>query len=162
MILVTGAGGKTGQAVIKALSKNNRKIRAFIHNAAKTEYIKSLGASEIMVGDLLDEEAVNRATKDVRAIYHICPNVHPNEIEIGHLMLDVARKNGAEHFVFHSVLHPQIEAMPHHWQKMQVEEKIFASGLAFTILQPTMYMQNILGYLDPIKRDGVYLRALRI
>jgi len=35
--------------------------------------------------------------------------------------------------------------MPHHWQKMRMEEALFTSGLDFTILQPCAYMQNILG-----------------
>jgi uncharacterized protein YbjT (DUF2867 family) len=60
-----------------------------------------------------------------------------------------------ERFVFHSVLHPQIEAMPHHWQKLRVEELLFESGLSFTVLQPTIYMQNILANWDQIK-NGVY------
>ena len=37
-------------------------------------------------------------------------------------------------------------SMPHHWLKMRVEEKLFASGLPFTILQPAAYMQNVLAY----------------
>ena len=34
--------------------------------------------------------------------------------------------------------------MPHHWQKMRMEEALFKSGMDFTILQPCAYMQNIL------------------
>ncbi len=59
-------------------------------------------------------------------------------------------------FVYHSVLHPQIEAMPHHWQKMRTEEMLFASGFDLTVLQPTAYMQNILGVWDGIVRDGAF------
>ena len=57
--------------------------------------------------------------------------------------------------IYHSVLHPQVSAMPHHWQKMQVEEMLFTSSLDFTILQPTAYMQNILGYRNSIN-SGIY------
>jgi uncharacterized protein YbjT (DUF2867 family) len=46
--------------------------------------------------------------------------------------------------------------MPHHWKKYQVEEKILESGLSFTILQPTAYMQNILNQWDSIMDQGVY------
>jgi uncharacterized protein YbjT (DUF2867 family) len=80
----------------------------------------------------------------------------PNEIEIGQLALDAARAAGVEHFVYHSVLHPQTEAMPHHWQKLRVEESILESGLPFTILQPAAYMQNVLAYRDRIVKEGVY------
>ena len=54
------------------------------------------------------------------------------------------------------MLHPQIEAMPHHWQKMRVEEMLFAAGFELTILQPAAYMQNILGAWRGIVEDGVF------
>ena len=65
-------------------------------------------------------------------------------------------KLGVDHFVYHSVLYPQIEAMPHHWLKMRVEELIIQSGLPFTILQPTAYMQNVQAYWKQITEDGIY------
>jgi NAD(P)H dehydrogenase (quinone) len=53
------------------------------------------------------------------------------------------------------VLHPQVEKMTHHWQKMRVEEMLFESGLPFTILQPAPYMQNLLGGWKSIIEVGV-------
>ena len=47
--------------------------------------------------------------------------------------------------------------MPHHWQKLRVEEEIFRSGLPFTVLQPCAYMQNVLAYLDDIATKGRYV-----
>jgi uncharacterized protein YbjT (DUF2867 family) len=61
-----------------------------------------------------------------------------------------------EHFAYHSVLHPQTETMPHHWQKLRVEEMLLASGLVFTILQPAAYMQNVLAHWKTICQEGVY------
>jgi NAD(P)H dehydrogenase (quinone) len=63
---------------------------------------------------------------------------------------------GVKRFVYHSVLHPQIEAMPHHWRKMRAEEMLFGLGLDLTILQPTAYMQNILGALPGIFAGGAF------
>jgi NAD(P)H dehydrogenase (quinone) len=54
------------------------------------------------------------------------------------------------------VLHPQIEAMPHHWQKMRVEEMLLASGFDLTVLRPTAYMQNIHNVWDGIIADGMF------
>ncbi len=54
------------------------------------------------------------------------------------------------------MLHPQIEAMPHHWAKLRVEEMLFSSGLDVTILQPTAYMQNSLAEWDRMVADGIY------
>ena len=53
------------------------------------------------------------------------------------------------------MLHPQTEAMPHHWQKLRVEERLFESGLRYTILQPTVYMQNLLAHWDLIAKQGI-------
>ncbi len=91
----------------------------------------------------------------VQSVYHICPNMSPDEVEIGKLVIDEARKAGVEHFVYHSVLHPQVEKMNHHWQKMRVEEMIVESGLSFTILQSASYMQNLLANWKSIVEDGV-------
>jgi uncharacterized protein YbjT (DUF2867 family) len=156
MILITGAGGKTGQAIIQALIKKGRRVRAFAYSSRHEAQLRKLGADEVILGDMLDPEAFKEAAKGIRAIYHICPNVHPNEVEIGINAIEAAKATGAERFLYHSVLHPQIEAMPHHWLKMRVEELIFTSGLPFTILQPTAYMQNILGQWDKIQESGVY------
>jgi uncharacterized protein YbjT (DUF2867 family) len=46
--------------------------------------------------------------------------------------------------------------MPHHWQKMRVEELLFTSGVPYTILQPAAYMQNVLANWDQIVNEGVY------
>lgn len=127
-----------------------------VRRAEQIASLEAIGAAEVILGDLLNESEVHQAVHDVKAIYHIAPNVSPHEVTIGERVITAARSAGVEHFVFHSVLHPQVEAMPHHWLKMRVEELLFASGLSFTILQPCAYMQNVLAYLDVIREQGVY------
>jgi NAD(P)H dehydrogenase (quinone) len=114
------------------------------------------GASEALVVDIHDRQAMQRAMSGATAVYHICPNVYPYEVEVGEIMLAAARTAGIERFVYHSVLHPQIKAMPHHWKKMRVEEMIFATGIDYTILQPAAYMQNVLAQWDVITEKGIY------
>lgn len=156
MILVSGAAGKTGRAVITALVARGQAVRALVHRDEQTQAVESLGAKEAIVGDMRDENALRRAARGVRAVYHICPNVNPDEISIGKGAITAARDAGVEQFVFHSVLHPQTEAMMHHWNKLRVEEALFESGLAYTILQPASYMQNVLGGWQAIVERGVY------
>jgi uncharacterized protein YbjT (DUF2867 family) len=162
MILITGAGGKTGKAISKALlaklksSGSNEKVRAMVHHPDQKKVMKDLGVAEVVTGDLRDQQAMNEATKGIRAVYHICPNVNPNEETIGQLAIMAARKAHVEQFVYHSVLHPGVESMPHHWLKFKVEEKLLESGLNFTILQPAAYMQNVLAQLSQIKERGIY------
>ncbi len=156
MILVTGAAGKTGRAVIQALSVKGRAVRALVHRPEQVRPVEEFGAQEVLVGDMRLPETLERAVRGAGAIYHICPNMSPDEVGIGQAAIAAARAAGLEHFVYHSVLHPQTEAMPHHWLKLRVEERLFESGLAYTILQPAAYMQNVLAHWDRIVGQGVY------
>jgi NAD(P)H dehydrogenase (quinone) len=145
MILVTGAAGKTGLAVIKALAARGAGVRALVRRAEQVVEVAAQGASEVVLGGFDDAAALARAVRGATAIYHISPNVSPHEISYAQAVVAAAEAAGVRRFVYHSVLHPQIEAMPHHWAKLRVEEMLLGSGLDVTILQPTAYMQNILG-----------------
>jgi uncharacterized protein YbjT (DUF2867 family) len=156
MILVTGAAGKTGNAVIRTLAAQGISVRALVRRHEQVQPIKELGAQEVVVGDVRSQAIIDQTARGVQAIYHICPNMSPDEVAIGQAMITAARSSGVEHFVYHSVLHPQIEAMPHHWQKMRVEEQLFEAGLPYTILQPSAYMQNVMAYWPQIVEQGIY------
>ena len=156
MILVTGSAGKTGQALMRQLVVRGEEVRALVRKPSQGSRLIDLGATDIHVGDMRKHEDVLQAAEGVRAIYHICPNVSPDEFEIGMNAIRAAEGSGVEKFVYHSVLHPQVEKMPHHWQKMRVEELLFESSLNFTILQPAAYMQNILASWEMISEDGIY------
>jgi len=145
MILVTGAAGKTGRAVIQALYARRQPVRALVRRPAQVEIATADGAVEVEVGDLMDVESLHSIFAGMRAVYHIGPNAHPAEAEIGHNAILATSAAGIPHFVMHSVLHPQIQAMPHHWSKLQIEEELIKSDLGFTILQPASYMQNVRG-----------------
>jgi NAD(P)H dehydrogenase (quinone) len=155
MILVTGAAGKTGQAVIRALAAKSARVRALVRRPEQVAAVKALGAAEVSLGSFEDASALARTVADTRAIYHICPNVSREELRIARAVAAAAQAHNVKRFVFHSVLHPQIEAMPHHWDKMRAEELLLAADFDLTILQPTAYMQNILGAWRGIVADGV-------
>lgn len=155
MILVTGAGGKTGRAVINALLQRGEAVRGIVKNTSAAEKVQALGAAAV-IGDMRKVEDVRQAAAGVRAIYHIAPNVNPDEIEFGKTAIAAAKVEGVERFVYHSLCHSQIEALPNHWWKLRVEEKIKESELNFTILQPTPYMQNVLGQWQNIVERGGY------
>ena len=150
-ILVTGAGGKTGQAVAERLLARGMQVRGFFRRAKPLE----LSGVEAIYGDMLDPDAWQEALTGVDRVYHIAPNMHPAETAIGLLALQEAKKAAVSRFVYHSVLHPQAEEMPHHWQKLRVEEALFKSGLPYAVLQPAAYMQNILPQWAVIKATGV-------
>ena len=155
-ILITGASGKTGRAVAKALRAQGQPVRALIRRPEQAVALEKLGASEIVVGDMTHPASLDEAARGTRAIYHICPNMHPEEVAIGQAVIGAARRAGCERLAYHSVLHPQVEVMPHHWRKLRVEEQLFKSGLSYTILQPCAYMQNILTNWGDIVQQGHY------
>lgn len=141
MILVTGASGKTGRAMLAALQAHGAAARALVRTP------QQVPASEVIVGDLANSSTMAAALQGVDALYLIMPNMHAHEAELGAAWVTTAKAAGVRRVVYHSVLFPQIEVMPHHWQKLRVEEALIQSGLDFTVLQPASYMQNILPYL---------------
>jgi NAD(P)H dehydrogenase (quinone) len=156
MILITGAAGKTGRAVIEALAERGVGTRALTRNPEHAGSLKALGATEVSIGGFEDPRALAQAAAGARAVYHICPNLSRDEVTYARAVAAAALTQGVTRFVYHSVLHPQIEAMPHHFAKMRAEEMLFAAGLDLTVLQPTAYMQNILGAWPGIVGDGVF------
>lgn len=156
MILVTGAGGKTGKAIIKALVARGAPVRAFARSPAHEAALGAMGVREIVTGEMGDPHALSRATRGAEAIYHICPNVSPHEFPFAKALVESAIRSAVPRLVYHSVLHPQIEAMPHHWSKLRVEEMLFSSPLDVTIVQPTAYMQNCLAEWDRMAGSGIY------
>ena len=156
MILVTGAGGKTGKAVIKALVARGATVRALVRSAAYAPALTAMGVGEVVAGSMDDANSLAQAVRGTEAIYHICPNVSPHEVAFAKAVIKAATEHGCPRLVYHSVLHPQIEAMPHHWNKLRVEELMFATALDITILQPTAYMQNCIAEWDRMVRDGIF------
>ena len=183
LLLVTGAAGKTGLAVIRKLGAIAKllsreagdpghqanlgdlptlprlpglRTRALARNADQCILLEEAGVHETVVADLTDPAALAMALQGADCVYHVCPNVHPQEVSIGRRIIALARQAGVHRFVLHSVLQPGIREMPHHWAKRSVETVLAESGLEFTILQPAPYMQNILGQRVSICEQGVY------
>ena len=168
LLLITGAAGKTGLAVISRLlaleaadpgdlpSLTNLRIRALARNAGQRTLLEKAGVRDTVVADLNDPTALAKALQGADSVYHVCPNVHPQEASIGRSIIALARQAGVRRFVLHSVLQPGIREMPHHWAKMSVEAALAESGLEFAIVQPAPYMQNILGQRVSICEQGVY------
>ncbi|MBN8507828.1 MAG: NmrA family NAD(P)-binding protein [Burkholderiales bacterium] len=156
MIVVTGAGGLTGLAVLRALARRGGAARAFVHRDAVATVARSAGAGEVVVGDLRERADCRRALAGARRLYHIAPRMSDAEVEIGHALIEAGRSAGLAHFVFHSVVHAQCDAMGHHRDKRLVELALIESGLPYTLMQPTMYMQNLLPAWETIRGRGLY------
>ncbi len=156
MILLTGAAGKTGISILNRLVPHGVRVRSLVRNEKQAQEIRNLGSTEVAIADLRDVQAIARAMEGITKIYYIAPNMAADELEIGKSLITMGKERGINRFVYHSVLHPQVEDMPHHWQKLRMEEYLFKSGMDFTILQPCAYMQNILANWPAITNEGKY------
>jgi uncharacterized protein YbjT (DUF2867 family) len=154
-ILVTGASGRTGLAVIRALLRRGALVRAFVRRAEAKAMLESIGVTDTVIGDLDDEASLRRAIEGTSQVLHICPPMHPQEDELAARMIGLTRDLGVERFVLYSVLHPHIH-VPHHERKQIAEGVLIESGLPFTILQPARYMQHLTPIWKNVVATGVH------
>lgn len=156
MILVTGASGQTGSRVLRALVTRGAKVRAMVGREASLAGVRAAGADEALVARFDDAAALDRALLGAAAVYHVCPPMSEHEVAIGRALIDAATRQGVRRFVFHSLVHSQVDALAHHRDKRLVEGLLRESSLDYTILQPAMYMQNLAMDWERVRTEGVY------
>ncbi len=159
IVVVSGAGGRTGQSIVPALVRAGHTVRFITRKTRYSGPLASLEDAAPVIADLGNDDEIARAIEGADAVYHIPPNMHSEEIAFGKRVVAAARRAGVGHLVYHSVLHPQVEALKHHWNKVFVEEAVIESGLPYTILEPSSYMQNTMGDWKGISESGVHTLA---
>lgn len=127
LVLVLGASGKTGRAVTRAL-------------AARAVDVREGGRPDI---DLESGHGLAAAMDGVAAVYHLAPNVHPDEVGMAERVVQAAAAAGVARFGFHSVLHPADATMPHHWRKHLAERRIREIMPSAAIVRPAAYQENL-------------------
>jgi uncharacterized protein YbjT (DUF2867 family) len=156
MILLTAANGRTGRAVLSALVGQGAEVRAMVRNPDHVAPLRELGAAEVVVADLGDDASVRSAAAGCASVVHIGPPMHPNEVTITDRVLSAARDGGAQHFVYYSVMHPFRRDVRHHALKLDATEHVVESGLAYTILEPSRYMQHLEVIWPTVAGSGVH------
>lgn len=141
-ILVIGAAGKTGRAVTRALLERGVGVRAAVRPGSSSP-VYAVGPARAVPLDLVTGEGLPAAMAGVSGVYHLAPNVHPDEVAIAARVVDAAAAEGVSHFAFHSVLHPGDTSMPHHLRKLEAELVIRARLHRATVLRPAAYHQNL-------------------
>ncbi|EAP97359.1 hypothetical protein JNB_17853 [Janibacter sp. HTCC2649] len=141
-MLVIGAAGKTGRAVTRALVKRGVGVRAAIHQGRRSRIHADDLVHPVPI-DLATGVGIEAAVSGVTAVYHLAPNMHPDEVLMATRVADSALRQGVSRFVYHSVLHPDDASMPHHLRKGEAERAIRARLETATVLRPTAYLQNL-------------------
>jgi uncharacterized protein YbjT (DUF2867 family) len=153
VIVVTAAGGQTGSAVVQALRSRGEQVRAVVSRRGPRPELTELGA-EVVIAELTQPMPWADVLDGARALYLIWPNFDPDEAEGAAAIFGEARRAGVPRVVYHSVLRPQVRSMPHHAAKDRAEEALDAAGLAWRVLQPCAYAQNLDDQLPEVARTG--------
>jgi uncharacterized protein YbjT (DUF2867 family) len=151
-VLVTGATGNTGSRLVPALRNAGVDVRALVRDEAKAQPLKDAGA-EIVVGDLDQPETIDPAVEGVDKIYLLTWNGPTQAQQVQNVIDSVKRVGGAPHIVRHSMWGSKKSRIVK--QGDQAEEAIKSSGLPWTLLQPTFFMQNTMMAAQTIVSDGM-------
>jgi uncharacterized protein YbjT (DUF2867 family) len=154
-VLAIGAAGKFAGMVIPELVKRGVHVRALIHDDNKERQVRHFGAAEVVVGDLGDRVAMDKALRDMNRVFYIAPAFLPQEAEIGRGVVAAAAQAGVRRIVFSSVIHPILGALQNHAAKAPVEEAILTSGMEYTFLHPALFFQNLSPNWPSIVETGV-------
>lgn len=157
-VLMVGATGAYAHHVLPALQARGASVRALVRSEQKREEALARGADEAAVGNLDDERSLREAAEGAEGVFFINPAFAPNEAARGVSMVRAARAAGVRKFAFSGVIHPSLSKMRNHAEKLPVEEALCESGLVFTVLQPTMFMQNLsLGWKEVAEHQSFSL-----
>lgn len=150
-VLVTGATGNTGPGLVSALCAAGVDVRVLVRDEAKARPLQAMGA-EVVVGDLDRPETLEPAIAGVAKVYLLTWN-GPTQAQQVHDFIHAAKRVGAPHIVRHSMWgSPRSRIIQ---QGEQAEAEIASSGLPWTMLKPTFFMQNTMMAARTIANDGV-------
>ena len=153
MILVTGATGNVGSAVVAELWAKGEAVRAFVRNEERARERLPDGV-ELAVGAFEDSASIARALEAVDAVF-LSSGDHPNKVGHETAMIDAAAAKGVGRLVKTSTVGAEKGSPlpPFDWHG-RIEEHLHASGIASVVLQSSFYMTNLLASADPIRQMG--------
>ncbi len=156
-VLMVGATGQFASLVMPELIQRGVTVRALVRDESKSDVARQQGAEEIAIADLCDPDSLRAAAVGVDGVFHINPVFAPDEADLGVAMVEAAKAASVNKFVFSGVIHPSISKMTNHVSKRPVEEAMYESGMTFTVLQPTMFMQNLDSSWNALLEQGRFV-----
>ena len=157
-ILVIGATGKQGFAVVKKLLADGWHVRALTRRAHH-EGLASLNHAnlDIFVGDLSHEDDIMAAMHGQFAVYCVQPIVSDGADETlrrGQTIIKCAEKQGVNYIVLSTAGGVNRNRYGAHFEALaQIENTLATSTLAYTIIKPSFFMDNFLRIVS--WEDGV-------
>ncbi|ARM88884.1 NmrA-like family protein [Rhizobium sp. CIAT894] len=165
-VLVTGATGQQGGAVVRALIARGHHVKA-ISRKPDSEGAKRLAAAgvEVAAGDLNDGASVERAAEGFDTMFLMGDSYESGteaETRQGITVANAAKAAGIVHLIYSSVADADKKTgIPHFDSKYLVEKHIAGLGIPYTISAPVAFMENTVApwAIDGL-RQGVYAAAL--
>src|SRR3954453_8058386 len=144
MILVTGANGRPGSAVIREFARQNHPVRALVRDPAKADALRALPGVEVVYGDMLQPETLESALDGVDRVLMIS-SAGPQMLETQCTFIDAAKRAGVGHIVKFS---GDDHIVGWEWEKFrstrsheQIQRYLLAAGVPWTVLRPAQFME---------------------
>jgi uncharacterized protein YbjT (DUF2867 family) len=158
MILITGASGSVGKAVLQEASRKVSTVRAMYRS--KEEATKAPSRCEAVVADYSDKQSLRKALDGVTSVYVVCSPI-PQLVELESNMLDACKEAGVKHVVLNSALGAGDYGKSFPGWHRKVEDKLKATAMSYTILRSNGFLQNIVTYNAPsIRAQGAFYAAM--
>jgi uncharacterized protein YbjT (DUF2867 family) len=152
-ILVTSANGTIGSRVAQQLLDRGDKVRIGARDVAKAQAV--FPGAEAVAFDYADPARFPAAVAGVTAVFSAAPYWLLPDAEAG--LARAAKDSGVERFVKLSAHAADGEETALH---AAAEDAVEATGLSWTHLRPTFFMQNFANmHGASIRRDGVFYEA---
>ncbi len=160
MILVTGATGNVGSQLVPTLVRRGAQVRALVHTPEKAKIVEGPGV-EIVFGDYDDPASLDAAMQGVEALFLLVFPSPDGQRQPDNLIA-AANEAGVRRIVKLSALGAAADSpsMLGRWQH-ESEQRVAASGLAFTHLQPHSFMQNFFNFAPAIAEQGAIYAPMK-
>jgi uncharacterized protein YbjT (DUF2867 family) len=154
-ILVIGATGNVGSAVVSALLREKTPVRAFVRNPDTAQFPQGVQAVK---GDLTAPESLDAALADIDSVFVVWTAPHPAFAPSLERIAKTARRIVYLSAPFHTP-HPFFQQPhPSRAPAMERDHLIQTSGLEWTILRPHMFASNALLWWGAQIRAGGVVR----
>jgi uncharacterized protein YbjT (DUF2867 family) len=158
MILVTGASGTAGGAVLAAIRQSGAAHQALYRSAE--DAAQAPAGTHSVIADFADKPSLETAFRGVQSLYLVCSPI-PDLVTLETNVIEAAAAAGVRRIVLNSALGAgdYAKSFPS-WHRI-VEERLKASNLAWCMLRPNSFMQNVLVYFLPsILAQGAFYGAM--
>jgi uncharacterized protein YbjT (DUF2867 family) len=153
-ILITGATGNVGSAVLDNLGSTDANLRALTREESNAKSLRDRGV-EAVVGDFLEPETLGPALEGVSTVFLLTP-IHPEQVHQATNVIRAARESGNDPRIVRLSVHQASHEAPTRIsrQHAEIEDELISSGLPYTLLRPQSFMQNTLATAPTVASEG--------